>query len=240
MHNPLVGRLLVRLEDALILFTREWVQNCVNTSGLRRCPRRCPRLSSVDERALAAADALHVAELVREPARASRCWLRRSVGRERTGAAEMPDAHTALDPVEEVLLILSSRRPGLIIPRFAVRAIRAHQLRISPIDARSVPDPQDRVGMHSARADDHDSIGVPIHVQSLLPLQGRAAAAHAAHHQARFVMGGRHLLAKRPVVQCRDGVARDNPHALRLESRALHDSSGREGVRQNPTSQDFK
>lgn len=62
--------------------------------------------------------------LVREPARASRCWLRRSVGRERTGAAEMPDAHTALDPVEEVLLILSSRRPGLIIPRFAVRAIR--------------------------------------------------------------------------------------------------------------------
>ena len=168
--------------------------------------------------------------LVREPARASRCWLRRSVDRERTGAAEKPDAHTALDPVEEVLLILSSRRPGLLIPRFAVRAIRTHQRRLAPIEARSVPDPQHRVGMHSARADDLDSIGLPIHGHSLLPLQGRAAAAHAVH-QAQIVMGGRHLLAKRPVVQCRDGVARDNPHGLRLESRGLHDSSRREGVR---------
>ena len=60
---------------------------------------------------------------------------------------------------------------------------------------------------------------------------GRAAAAHAVHHQAQIVMGGRHPLAKRPVVQCRDGVARDNPHGLlRLESCAPHDSSGREGV----------
>ena len=85
--------------------------------------------------------------LVRDPARASRCWLRRSVGRERTGAAEMPDAHTALDPVEEVLLILSSRRLGLLI----------HALPYAPFELTclasllSVPDPQDHACRHALR-----------------------------------------------------------------------------------------
>ena len=96
-----------------------------------------------------------------------------------------------------------------------------------------------RRGRHSARADDHDSIGLLSLLRVFFLWQGRAAAAHAVH-QAQIVMGGRHLLAKRPVVQCRDGVARDNPHGLRLESRGLHDSIGARGVRQNPTSQDFK
>ena len=59
----------------------------------------------------------------------------------------MPDAHTALDPVEEALLILSSRRLGLLI----------HALPYAPFELTclasllSVPDPQDHACRHALR-----------------------------------------------------------------------------------------